>query len=118
MAIQISYLNVGGPGNVPPTAPQAFRVSTVDVGLNPTNSGDMSQILTHNLGITTQEISQGWPKVSFEPLDSLAQGSNWYVLSQAPNFTIVARGGTTAGVDTTNNMQVICRIDRQWSGSK
>ncbi len=114
--MQVSYLwPVAG---APPTAQQAFKVSTVQVGLNPVSSLDNSQILTHNFNLTAAQISQGWPAVAFEPLDSLAQGSNWFVLSQNPNFTIVGRGASTASLDTTNNMQVICRIDRIWSGSK
>lgn len=113
----VNYLNVGGPGNVPPTAQQAARVSTCQVALSPTNSGDTSQIITHNFGLTAAELTQGWPEVIFEPLTALAQASNWFVLSQAPAFTIVARGGTTAGVDTANQ-QVIARIGRIWSGSK
>jgi hypothetical protein len=116
--MQVSYLNVGGPGNVPPTAQQATRVSTVNVGLNPVNSGDTSQSITHMWGLPNAFISQGWPEVWFEGLDTLAQGSNWYCLSKAPNFAIVGRGANTASLDTTNNQQVICRIDRIWSGAK
>lgn len=116
--MQVYYLNVGGPGNTPPTANQARSVSVVNVGLNPTNSGDTSQIITHNFGLTTQQISQGWPHIYFDFRDSLAPASLWYVQSVNPNYIVVGRGATTAGVDTTNNMQVVCGIDRIWSGSK
>jgi hypothetical protein len=102
----------------PPTAAQASKVSVVNVGLNPTNSADNSQIITHNFGLTTQQISQGWPHVYFDFRDSLGPASLWYVQSVNPNFVVVGRNATTAGVDTTNNQQVVVAIDRIWSGSK
>ncbi len=114
--MQVSYLwPVAG---APPTAAQAYKVSTVSVGLNPVNSGDNSQILTHAFNLSNAQLTQGFPFVWFEPLDSLASGSGWYLLSSATNFVIAARGANTASLDTTNNMQVICRIERPWSGSK
>jgi len=114
--MQVNYLwpTLGAP----PTPAVAFKVSTVNVGLNPVSSLDNSQILTHCFNITPTEITQGFPKVGFEPLDTLAGGSGWYVISNAANFTIVGRGASTASLDTTNNVQVICHIDRPWSGSK
>lgn len=115
--MQINYLwpTLGAP----PTANVALKVSTVSATLSPTNSGDNSQIITHAFNLSNAQITQGWPKVFFEPLDSLAQGSNWYVLSQNPNFTIVGRGATTASLEATANAgQVEIQIDRIWSGSK
>ena len=114
--MQVSYL--WPTAGAPPTAAVAFKVSTVSVGLNPVNSGDTSQILTHAFNLSNAQLTQSFPLVWFEPLDALAQGSNWFVLSSAPNYIIAARGATTASLDTTNNMQVICRMERPWSGSK
>jgi len=103
----------------PPTAAVAFKISTVSVGLSPTNSGDNSQILTHAFNLSNAQLTQGFPFVWFEPLDSLAQGSNWYLLSSAPNYVIIARGASTASLETvTGTQQAICRIERPWSGSK
>jgi hypothetical protein len=116
MAMQVSYL--WPTAGAPPTGALAAKVSTVSVGLNPTNSGDTSQILTHAFNLSNAQLTQGFPFVWFEPLDALASGSNWYLLSSNPNFVIVARGATTASLDTTNNVQTICRIERPWSGGK
>ena len=110
----VNYLNVGGPGNVPPTAAQALNVNTVNVSLSPTNSGDTSQVITHNFNLPPSDITAGWPTVDLDPLNALAAGSNWFALSQNPNFTILARGGTTAGVDTAN-AQIIASIARPHS---
>jgi len=113
--MQIYYL---WPGSAVPTPTTARTVSVINVGLNPTNSADNSQIITHCFGLTTQQISQGWPHIYFDFRDSLGPASLWYVQSVNPNFIVVGRGATTAGVDTTNNQQVIVGIDRIWSGSK
>ena len=116
MAMQIYYL--WPTAGAPPTGAVASKVSVVNVGLNPTNSGDNSQIITHAFGLTTQQISQGWPHIYFDFRDSLAPASLWYVQSVNANFIVVGRGATTAGVDSTNNQQVVVGIDRIWSGSK
>src|ERR1700679_991410 len=113
MAMQVSYL--WPTAGAPPTGAVAAKVSTVSVGLNPTNSGDTSQILTHAFNLSIPQLTQAFPFVAFEPPESRGQGSNWYLLSSNPNFVIVARGATTASLDTTNNIQTICRIERPWS---
>jgi|SRR5271165_5296201 len=108
----VNYLNVGGPGNVAPTLIQALGVNTVVAQMTPTNSGDTSQSVTHMFGLSTQDLSSGWPEVVFEPLDSAAAGSGWFVASQASNFTVFGRGGTTAGVDNSANLQINMYISR------
>ena len=110
----VNYLNVGGPGNVPPTAAQALNVNTVNVSLSPGSTLDSSQAITHMFNAPPSDISSGWPSVDINPLDTLAAASNWYVLSQAAMFTIVGRQGTTAGIDTAN-AQVVFSISRPMS---
>lgn len=110
----VNYLNVGGPGNVPPTAAQALNVNTVNVGLSPQSTLDNSQAITHMFNLPASDISAGWPTPHFIPSDYTAGSSGWYNISQNPNFSIVGRVGTTAGIDTAN-IQVIYNISRPHS---
>lgn len=114
MAMVVNYLNVGGPGNVAPTLAQALNVNTVNVSLSPAASGDNSQVITHNFGLPASDITAGWPETVINGLDTLATLSLWYILSQNPNFSIVARGANTAGIDTAN-AQVLVSISRPHS---
>jgi hypothetical protein len=110
----VNYLNAGGPGNIAPTATQALSFNTLNVSLSPQSTLDTSQSITHNLNLPASDITAGWPEFTFNPLDALAQSSNYFALSQNPNFMIVGRAGTTAGIDTAN-AQVIVSISRPHS---
>jgi hypothetical protein len=110
----VNYLNAGGPGNVAPTVAQALGFNTLNVGLSPQSTLDTSQAITHNWGLPSSDISSGFPLISFQNMDFTAGSSGWYNISQNPNFVIVGRTGTTAGIDTAN-AQVICNIQRPHS---
>jgi hypothetical protein len=110
----VNYLNAGGPGNVAPTVAQALGFNTLNVGLSPQSTLDTSQAITHNWGMPPSDISAGWPTIHFQSMDYTAGSSGFYNISQAPNFVIVGRTGTTAGIDTAN-IQVICNIRRPMS---
>jgi hypothetical protein len=110
----VNYLNAGGPGNVPPTVAQALGFNTLNVSLSPTSTLDSSQAITHNWGLPNSDISSGWPFIHVQPMDLTAGSSGWYNISQASNFVIVGRVGTTAGIDTAN-AQIIVSIARPHS---
>jgi hypothetical protein len=112
MAITLNYLNVGS-GSTPPTAAQAYAVNSINVTLSPANSADISQAITHNFGLATADISAGWPAYELNPLDTLAIASGWYFQSQNPNFMVMGRYATTAGLETVaGNPQVLLTIQR------
>lgn len=96
-------------GAAAPTPTQVQNQNTVVVALTPA-SADTNFPLTHSFGLSTADLSAGWPEVQFVPLDALASGSNWFVASALnPNLVWLGKGNTTASGDTVAQIEVIVR---------
>ena len=105
MAYTVNFLRPATGATVP-TAAQSANVNTVVVQVFPGNSADAQLNITHNLGIPTGDISQGFPLIDRQSIDSLAGGSGYYTVSNGPNITVMNRTGTTAGVDSQAQLQI------------
>ncbi len=109
MAYTINYLWPAPVNNssTPPTSVQAAAVNSVVATIYPGNSADNAIYITHNFGVSNSDITNGFPLVSVEPIDSLGSGSNYYISTQNANYVGLSRGGTTAGVDSQAQAKVV-----------
>lgn len=98
-AVTISYLY---PYTTAPTAAQQAAVphSTVVATVAATAAGDTSAVITHNFGLSNAEITQGFPCPVLIPQADPEITSNWYESSENPNYTVLQKNTTAAGVLT------------------
>lgn len=115
MAVTVTYLRPGTGATVP-TALQVQFESTIVAVLSATANTDSQVGITHNLSLLPSEISQGFPLLTFEPLDGSAFTANWFDLSKNPNFVLLSKNNISQGGVTGNQLQVAIRrphtIDR------
>jgi len=109
-AVTISYLWPGTttPAPTPPPTPQSSVVATVVASA----AADTSAVITHQLGISNAQITQGFPEVILTAQDGNQITSPWWLSSQAPNYTILQKGTVAIGG------QVLVRISRPWEPVK
>jgi hypothetical protein len=109
-AVTISYLwpGTGTPSPTPPPTPQNSVCATVVASA----AADTSAVITHQLGLTNAQITQGFPFMTLLAQDGNAITSPWWESSQAPNYTVIQKGTTAAGG------QVKVRIMRPWEPEK
>ena len=113
MAVTVYYLypSVGSAATTTniPTSKQMNGnpgANTVIATVLPSANADASAIITHMMGLTTAQLSQGLPLISVEVLDNLGQLSNWSIVSQNPNYSVLAKNNTSQGADTVPQIQV------------
>jgi hypothetical protein len=108
MAVSVNYRRPVF-GVTPPTQLQTQRLSTVVAVLAGTAAADSQAIITHNLNMSNADISQGFPTLDWEPLDTTFYAANWFEASQSNNFVVLQKG---AGVGATANNQAKVTISR------
>jgi hypothetical protein len=112
MSVQVNYLHPGTGTTVPsfPTN-ESKNLNMVVAVLTGVLATDTQVFITHNLSIT--DITSGFPNVGFTPLDPSFYTADWYVLSQASQYTMLAKtisvGALSAG------SQMIVTIQRPHS---
>jgi hypothetical protein len=124
MALEVQYnWPVATPGTTTPPAansapptnpapPATVRFNEVVAAL--TGDGASTSVtITHNLGITAQELTQDWPEVKNEPQVSGAP-SIWTIARAANTVTI----GLSATVATSVGVFTLIRITRPQSATR
>jgi hypothetical protein len=122
MAIAIGYdWPVATPGQTTPPASSAAPPTNTEssvkfnqVAAAVTGDGvTTSVVITHNMQITAQELTQSWPEVRFEPQVSGAP-SPWVIQKTANTVTV----GFSAAVATSIGVFDIVRIIKPQSATK
>jgi hypothetical protein len=111
-AVTISYL---WPGTTVPLAtanPDGIPQSTIVATVTATAAADTSAVITHQFNLTPAEITQGFPRLTLVPQADPEITSNWYEASEAPNYTVLQKNTTAAGVKTK------VFISRPWQPEK
>jgi hypothetical protein len=107
MAVTITYqTGVATVGTTPPTAAQAAKINTLVATISPSSTADASATITHLLGMSNADITQGYPFTYITPLNNLASVSNWSLTSQNPNWTVFTKNNTSQGADTVPQVAV------------
>lgn len=98
-AVTISYLS---PYTTAPTVNQMLGTpnSTVVATVVASAAADTSAVITHDFGLANSEITQGFPTVVISPLADPEITSGWWEASQNPNYTVLQKNTTAAGVLT------------------
>lgn len=109
MAVTPYYLRPAT-GATAPTASKTQRLSTVVAVLAAVANADTQVTITHDFGAAASDITQGFPSVLLTPLDPTAFTSNWYLLSQNPNYTVLNKTNTSQGV--LSGSQLLVTISR------
>jgi hypothetical protein len=98
MAVTVSYKS---PYTSAPTlvqqhyTPQNQVIATVVAGL----ASDTVAIITHDFGLTAAELLLGYPSVQITRIaDEGQQTSPWWESSENPNYTVLEKNATSAGV--------------------
>lgn len=96
-AVAISYLF---PYTTAPTVAQMQGTPncTVVATVAASAAADTSAVITHDFGLSAGEITQGFPKVLIVPQADPEISSSWWEASQNPNYTVLQKNTTAAGV--------------------
>lgn len=96
-AVTITYL---WPYTVAPTVAQMQGTPncTVVATVAASAAADTSAVITHDFGLSNAEITQGFPKVTIVPQADPEVTSGWYEASENPNYTVLQKNTTSAGV--------------------
>lgn len=96
-AVTITYLF---PYTTAPTAAQQAAVphSTIVATVAATAAADTSAVITHNFNLTNAEITQGFPCPVITPQADPEVTSGWWEASENPNYTVLQKNTTAAGV--------------------
>jgi len=111
-AVTITYL---WPGTSVPLAtanPAGLPQQTVVATVTATAAADTSAVITHQFNLSAAQITQGWPRLTLVPEADPEITSAWYESSQAPNYTVLQKNTTAAGVKTK------VFIEKPWAPTK
>ncbi len=100
-ALTSTYLNP----SAAPTAATGPNQNTVVVTLTPGDTLDTA-LITTAFGLSSSELTAGWPNVSIEPILPSAQGANWTLTSSAADFVFLTKNNSTASGSTTPQIRV------------
>ena len=90
MAVTVTYEHPVA-GIVAPTAVEAKGI--VNANVIATADGDTTATITHNFGLSADEIAAGWPAVVITPLlQAVAVVSAWAVTSVTTNTVVLTKG--------------------------
>ena len=101
----VTYLNPAT-GTTAPTTLQSLNLNTVVATVNPNTNTPATTSITHMLGLASTDPAQGWPTISILALDALANTSNWFLISNDPNWITLQQANTSQGVDTVAQIKV------------
>lgn len=105
MSVQVTYLHPST-GTTPPDFPvnPTVDVNMVVAVLTGVLATDTQVFISHNLSIP--DITAGFPRVDFTPLDPSFYTADWYVLSQESQFTMLAKTISVGALSAGSQMLV------------
>jgi hypothetical protein len=95
-AVTITYLY---PGTVvPPPTPFPLPQNMVIATVAASAAADTSAVITHLFNLSNAEITQGFPTVVIMPQADPEVTSGWFEASENPNYSVLQKNTTAAGV--------------------